>query len=84
MDIIGWCYIAATTQLSEIHYAEGQFGRYCQSAIRAVKQTDRLRRRRFCSPLRRWFRRAVFALLACRLSPFPLELLGVADPLDIP
>jgi len=26
----------------------------------------------------------VFALLACRLFPFPLVLLGVADPLDIP
>ena len=26
----------------------------------------------------------VFALLACNLSPFPLVLLGVADPLDIP
>jgi len=26
----------------------------------------------------------VFALLARRLSPFPLVLLGVADPLNIP
>ena len=26
----------------------------------------------------------VFALLACRHSPLPLELLGVADPLNIP
>jgi len=58
-------------------------------SVRAVKQTDRHhrrrcreihRRRRFCSPLRRWYLR----WLLVGIFPYPLELLGVADPLDIP